>query len=58
MTPDHAAALADILVVRSDGRPPAELAAELLHRFPGARLVIVIERHETTVPPEDLPGLP
>lgn len=41
-TSDQVGALADILVVRPDGRPAVDLGAELLHRFPGATLVVVV----------------
>jgi hypothetical protein len=35
-------ALADVLVVGPGGRPPAERCAEILGRFPGASLVLVL----------------
>jgi hypothetical protein len=41
--PVIATALADVLVVAPEGRDPATLCAELLDRFPGARLVLVVD---------------
>jgi hypothetical protein len=41
--PVIATALADVLVVAAEGRDPAALCAQLLDRFPGARLVLVVD---------------